>query len=69
MIHDLRSRILTRIRHTGELLPATLINDKGKWSVKLDQAIKGIAEGQSAVFYQKQNDQIICLGGGVISLS
>lgn len=68
-IQNTKYNILTRIRHTGELLPATISNDGNTWSVKLDQAIKGIAEGQSAVFYQKQNKNTICLGGGVISLS
>lgn len=63
------NHLFIRIRHTGDLLPAQLTSKNDQWSVKLDQAVKGIAEGQSAVFYQQQDEELICLGGGVISLS
>lgn len=62
-------KLFVRIRHTGELLPSQLINKNNQWSIQLDQAVKGIAEGQSAVFYQQQGEDLVCLGGGVISLS
>lgn len=55
--------ILVRIRHTGQLLPAELKNG----AVMLNQAVQGIAEGQSAVFYSLESkDKYRCLGGGII---
>jgi tRNA-specific 2-thiouridylase len=65
------TELLVRIRHTGELLPATLIpgKDSKPATVHLHQAVQGVAEGQSAVFYQGHADQTICLGGGVISMA
>jgi tRNA-specific 2-thiouridylase len=59
-------KLFVRVRHTGALLPATLENKLNSWSVKLDSPAKGIASGQSAVFYQQINGQTICLGGAVI---
>lgn len=58
---------LVRIRHTGELLPATISHDHLGWQVHLDQPTKGIASGQSAVFYQEESDRVVCVGGAVIS--
>lgn len=57
------NNLTVRIRHTGELFSAKLEND----TVKLEEPAKGIAEGQSAVFYTKVNSETICLGGGIIS--
>jgi len=56
--------LTVRIRHTGKLLPCTLetIGDT-KLRVVLENAVQGVASGQSAVFYLKG----VCLGGGVIS--
>jgi len=56
------NNLLVRIRHTGELLPSVL----QKNNVKLDEPIRGIAPGQSAVFYQKQGEETVCLGGAII---
>lgn len=53
-----------RIRHTGDLLHCTLHENH----VTLLDAAKGIAEGQSAVFYQQVNNETLCLGGGIIAL-
>jgi tRNA-specific 2-thiouridylase len=55
--------LVVRVRHTGKLLPCTLTNT----TVLLAEPTQGIAEGQSAVFYEKKGDQVMCLGGGVIS--
>jgi len=61
--------LFVRIRHTGELLACSLVYNE----VKLKKAVQGIAEGQSAVFYlcpkgyKKTDNEIICLGGGIIS--
>ena len=54
--------------------------DENSYQVKLQKPIQGIAEGQSAVFYlcprgylcppgeyKKTNNEIICLGGGIVS--
>jgi tRNA-specific 2-thiouridylase len=57
-------KLLVRIRHTGELLPCTLSGTE----VELSTATKGIAEGQSAVFYLQVGEETICLGGGIITL-
>lgn len=56
--------VLVRIRHTGELLTCTLQDNK----VQLASATKGVAEGQSAVFYLQKPEGTLCLGGGVITL-
>lgn len=84
-------RCLVRIRHTGALLPCTItqklpVNSTDSESatmtqtleITLDTPAKGIAEGQSAVFYQEhevvgsQNTasktrKMLVLGGGVIA--
>ena len=59
-----KQNLLVRIRHTGELIPCKLEHT----TVKLANAIKGIAEGQSAVFYKKDGSTKLCLGGALISL-
>lgn len=57
------AQCLVRIRHTGKMLSANL----KKNTVTLHEPTKGIASGQSAVFYQKINhNSFKCLGGGVI---
>lgn len=57
-------KLYVRIRHTGQLHPATLKEGK----VTLAQPIQGIAAGQSAVFYSELSPgQFICLGGGIIA--
>ena len=50
--------LLVRLRHLGELIPATLEGD----TLHFERKIKKPASGQSAVFY----DNEICLGGGII---
>ena len=51
--------LTVRLRHLGELIPATLDGN----TLHFEHKIKKPAAGQSAVFY---NDEI-CLGGGIIS--
>ena len=57
-------KVLARIRHVGELLPANLSYNKAKktFEIVLGKAIMGVAQGQSVVLYNK--DEVI--GGGEI---
>lgn len=57
------SKVFSRIRHVGELLPSKFFYEKGKWKVILNKPITGISEGQAIVLYQKEK----VLGGGEIS--
>ena len=52
-----------RIRHLGQLIPATISKSNNKLIVNLSQPVQGIAEGQSAVIYTKQG---IMIAGGEI---
>lgn len=61
-----------RIRHTGKLIPgkltiSTAADSKQAGIVTLAEPTQGIAEGQSAVFYEQVGDATICLGGAVIA--
>jgi tRNA-specific 2-thiouridylase len=56
---DKSTELKVRIRHGGQLIPCQLNGDQ----VKLLEPQRGIAVGQSAVFY---SDSGQCLGGGVI---
>jgi tRNA-specific 2-thiouridylase len=59
--------VFVRIRHTGQLIQCSLEKAGEAWNVRLSEPIKGIAEGQAAVFYLKSEQDVICLGGGIIS--
>ena len=55
-----------RVRYQGELLNAKISSIKAKTvKIELDEAVRGVTPGQSAVFYQ--NEEV--LGGGVIEES
>lgn len=59
--------LVVRIRHTGQLIPCQLNVETN--TVTLDEPTKGVAEGQSAVFYTPlKNGSLACLGGGIITL-
>jgi len=65
--------VMVRIRHTGQLWPCQLLAEMRGMTVKLEQPIQGLADGQSAVFYQAVSSNantdpqaFECLGGGVI---
>jgi len=57
------NHLIVRIRHGGELIGARGEETKEGLIVVLDKPIRGIASGQSAVFYGEDGE---CLGGGVI---
>ncbi|MCX6749860.1 MAG: tRNA 2-thiouridine(34) synthase MnmA [Candidatus Pacearchaeota archaeon] len=61
------TKVLSRIRHVGELLPSTLFYDKKskQFKVKLDEAITGVSKGQAIVLYEGEK----VLGGGEISFN
>ncbi|MBU0978791.1 MAG: tRNA 2-thiouridine(34) synthase MnmA [Patescibacteria group bacterium] len=63
-----KTDLMVRIRHTGELIKCHIkMNAEINTAlVKLEKPIKGLASGQSAVFYQTQSGETVCLGGGVI---
>ena len=54
---------VVRIRHGGELLKAGMSKTEKGLSVVLGKAVRGVASGQSAVFYSHNGE---VLGGGVI---
>lgn len=63
-----KENLQVRIRHTGELLDCKIEFPEDKVKVTLKSPAKGIAEGQSAVFYLEVNGRMICTGGGIIKI-
>ncbi len=57
------NNLIVRVRHGGELIGARGMENNEGLLVFLDKPIRGIASGQSAVFYKEDGE---CLGGGVI---
>lgn len=57
------TKVFSRIRHVGELLPSILEYKNKKWNITLKEPITGVSEGQAIVLYQGEK----CLGGGEIS--
>jgi tRNA-uridine 2-sulfurtransferase len=55
--------LFVRIRHGGELIGARVSEKEDGYWVELSKSVRGIAAGQSAVFYSGDGE---CLGGGVI---
>jgi len=55
--------VAVRIRHGGKLIPVKIVKRSDLLTVRLVEAQRGIAPGQSAVFYAKGGEM---LGGGVI---
>jgi tRNA-specific 2-thiouridylase len=62
-----KTRVLSRIRQVGELLPSRLFYDKKKkrFRILLNRAITGVSEGQAMVLYRGKE----VLGGGVIEFN
>jgi tRNA-specific 2-thiouridylase len=61
-IPDLKSQISVRTRHRAPLVNCSLKLGKSTVEVVLENEIRAITPGQSAVFYQGE----VCLGGGII---
>lgn len=65
---DVPTKVMARVRHGGQLLPATF-----KWTdqaasqgeIQFDTPQRGLAAGQSVVFYAADQDEV-CLGGAVM---
>jgi len=60
--------VKVRIRHGGELILARVLGVQpleglNPYLVEMEKGIRGVASGQSAVFYTNDG---VCLGGGVI---
>lgn len=55
--------VAVRIRHGGKLIPAEIVKRSDLLTVKLAEAQRGVAPGQSAVFYSADGEVV---GGGVI---
>ena len=60
---NLPRKLTARIRNVGELLPSTLVKEKNKLKIVLNNPINGVSEGQAIVLYDKTK----VIGGGVIS--
>ena len=60
-----KTKVYSRIRQVGELLPSILSYNKKqkKYNIKLNKSITGVSEGQAIVLYKGKT----CIGGGVIS--
>jgi tRNA-specific 2-thiouridylase len=59
-----KTKVFSRIRHVGELLPSTLSYEKKskQFKIILNEAITGVSEGQAIVLYKDEK----VLGGGEI---
>lgn len=55
-------KALSKIRYKSQAVESTLYNQNGKVRVEFHEAVKGIAPGQSAVFYEGED----VIGGGII---
>jgi len=58
-----KTKVFSRIRHVGELLPSILEYKNKKWKITLKKPITGVSEGQAIVLYKGEK----CLGGGEIN--
>lgn len=61
----IRVRVQVRHRHTAVLASVDAIGDH-EASVRFDEAVRAVAPGQAAVFYDAQNDDEV-IGGGWIA--
>ncbi len=59
----LKIPVLARVRYRQPLVPASFIIHNSLFTIQFKEPVKFVAEGQSAVFYDKKG---VMLGGGVI---
>ena len=63
--HTYPFKCAVQVRHQHHPMKCILNSKDNKFKVQFSEKIRGVAPGQSAVFYDKN----ICLGGGIISKS
>lgn len=63
VLKNIRIRVRARVRYRQPVFEAVLSREDGRWKLVFGKPQKFVAEGQSAVFYDKEG---VMSGGGVI---
>ncbi len=64
-VQYLQKGLMVRLRHRAPMIPIKKLNrlSNSRWTVELEDEVRALTPGQSAVFYGGR----ICLGGGLVS--